>query len=188
LSVIAPTGFRQEVRAMVRLSIPLVFSQLGMMAMGVVDTIMVGRVSPEALAAVALGNVYVFAACSFGMGTLMALDPVVAQAVGAKDEIGVTRGLQRGILLAVALAIPSSLLLLPARPILQLLHQQPEVIPGAAGYSLVQVFGILPFYLFITFRQTLQAMHRTAEVVTVIIIANLVVDVVYAYLDPRVRY
>jgi MATE family multidrug resistance protein len=139
----------------------------------VVDTIMVGRVSAEALAAVAVGNVYLFAAVSFGMGTLMALDPIVAQAVGAGDGEGVTRGLQRGILLAVALAVPSSLLLVPAEPVLRLLRQQPEVIPGAAGYSLVQVIGVLPFYLFIALRQTLQAMHRTRAVVAVIVIANL---------------
>jgi MATE family multidrug resistance protein len=102
----------------------------------------------------------------------MALDPVVAQAVGAKDDLGITRGLQRGIILAVAMAIPSSLLMLPAEPILRLLHQQPEVIPAAARYALVQIIGILPFYLFITFRQTLQAMHRTAAIVGVIVIAN----------------
>lgn len=158
---------------MLRLAIPLVVAQIGMMAMGVVDTVMVGRVSAPALAAVALGNVYMFAMSSFGMGTLMALDPVVAQAVGARDELGIRRGLQRGILLAVALAVPSSLLLLPAEPLLKLLHQQPEVVPDAARYAMVQTLGILPFYLFIVFRQTLQAMHRAAPVVAVIIFANL---------------
>jgi MATE family multidrug resistance protein len=56
---------------------------------------------------------------------------------------------------------------------LRLLHQQREVIPGAAGYALVQVAGILPFYLFIALRQTLQAMHRTTPVVAVIVLANL---------------
>ena len=54
--------------------------------MGVVDSIMVGRLSAEGLGAVALGNVYFFAVAVFGMGVLMALDPLVAQAVGAGDE------------------------------------------------------------------------------------------------------
>ena len=170
----APRNFAEALKAMVRLSIPLVSAQLSMMAMGVVDTIMVGRVSAQALAAVALGNVYVFSACSFGMGTLMALDPVVAQAVGAGDDVAVTRGVQRGIILAVALAIPSSLLLLPADYLLHLARQQPSVIPDAAGYSVIQVLGLLPFYLFIALRQTLQAMHRTFAIVAVIVAANLV--------------
>jgi Na+-driven multidrug efflux pump len=71
---------------MLRLAIPVVTIQVGMMTMGVVDTIMVGHISPRALAAVALGNLYFFALAVFGMGTLMVLDPVVAQAVGARDR------------------------------------------------------------------------------------------------------
>ena len=65
------------------------------------------RGSSIGLAAVALGHLYFFGIGVFGMGTLMVLDPVVAQAVGAKDEIAVARGMQRGVLLAVLLAVPS---------------------------------------------------------------------------------
>jgi MATE family multidrug resistance protein len=158
---------------MLRLAVPVVTVQVGLMAMGVVDTLMVGRVSAEALAAVALGNVYFFAVAIFGVGVLLALDPVVAQAVGAGDELGVTRGLQRGIVLAVLLAVPASLLLLPVDPLLRVLHQPAEVVPAAAGYAMVQVTAVLPFYLFVSLRQTLQAMHRTAPIVTIILLANL---------------
>ena len=60
-----------------------------MMLMGVVDTVMVGHLAPGdssvGLAAVALGHLYFFGIGVFGMGTLMVLDPVVAQAVGARD-------------------------------------------------------------------------------------------------------
>lgn len=66
---------------MIRLALPMVAVQLGQMLMGVVDTVMVGRVSAEALAAVALGNLYFWGAAIFGLGVLLALDPVVAQAV-----------------------------------------------------------------------------------------------------------
>ena len=51
--------------------------------MGVVDTLFVGRLSARALASVALGNLYFFNVSIVGSGTLMALDPIVAQAVGA---------------------------------------------------------------------------------------------------------
>src|SRR4051794_21740257 len=76
---------RAELRAMLRLASPVVIIQLGMMSMGVVDTVMVGHLSTRALAAVALGNLYFFCFAVFGMGTLMVLDPIVAQAVGARD-------------------------------------------------------------------------------------------------------
>lgn len=157
---------------MLRLAVPVVTVQVGLMAMGVVDTLMVGRVSAQALAAVALGNVYFFAVAIFGVGVLLALDPVVAQAVGAGDELGVTRGLQRGVVLAALLTVPASLLLVPVEPLLRVVKQPPDVVPVAAGYALVQITAMLPFYLFVALRQTLQAMHRTAPIVVIIVIAN----------------
>ena len=92
---------------MSRLAVPVVLAQVGLMLMGVVDTLMVGRVSAEALAAVALGNLYFTTLVVPASGTLMVLDAVVAQAVGARDSEGVARGVQRGFVLAMAITRPS---------------------------------------------------------------------------------
>src|ERR687897_880723 len=108
---------RAELRPMLRLAFPVVTIQVGMMAMGVVDTIMVGHISARALAAVALGNLYFFTLAVFAMGTLMVLDPVVAQAVGARDEPAVARAAQRGVLMAALLALPTAVLLTLAAPV-----------------------------------------------------------------------
>ena len=162
-----------ELRAMLELALPVVVIQVGIMSMGVVDTIMVGHWSPQGLAAVALGNLYFFVPAVFGMGTLMVLDPVVAQAVGAGDATAVGRGIQRGILLAVLLAIPSAFLLVQAGPILRLLRQPADVVPLAADYSVRLAPGVLPFFLFIVFRQSLQALGRPRPIVAVIVLANL---------------
>ena len=144
-----------------------------MMFQGVVDSIMVGRVSPRDLAAVALGNVYFFAAVVFGMGLLFALDPVVSQALGADDHEGVARGTQRGVLLALGLSVFASLMLLPAEGILRLFRQPAEVVPVAAGYALACIPGVLPFYLYIVQRQVLQAMGRLRPVLWAMLVANL---------------
>src|SRR5688500_15490765 len=114
---------RQDLRAMLRLATPVVLIQFAMMLRGVVDTIMEGHISAVALDAVALGNLYFFGLGVFGMGTLMVLDPVVAQAVGARDDPAVARGIQRGILLALILGVPATLLLLPAEPFMTLARQ-----------------------------------------------------------------
>ncbi len=166
-------GFRGELRAMLRLAVPVVTVQVGMMFMGVVDTVMVGRVSASAIAAVALGNLYFFGAAVFGMGLLLALDPVIAQAVGARDEVAVARGIQRGLVLAGVLGLGAILLLLSAGPVLRLLDQPPEVVPTAATYARLGAIGVLPFYVFIVLRQSLQAMHRVAPIVWTIVLANL---------------
>jgi MATE family multidrug resistance protein len=61
------------------LAVPVVVVQVGLMLMGVVDTMVVGRVSAEALAAVALGNMVFLTVASFGFGLLMAMDPLVSR-------------------------------------------------------------------------------------------------------------
>ena len=164
---------RGELRAMLRLALPVVTVQVGMMMMGVVDTVMVGHISSVALAAVALGHLYFFGIGVFGMGTLMVLDPVVAQAVGARDPAAVARGIQRGVILAAILAVPSIAVLLVAPPVLALARQPAEVVPIAAAYTLRLAPGVLPFFLFIVFRQSLQALRRTGAIVAAIVVANL---------------
>lgn len=162
-----------EFRALLRLALPVVAVQLGLMLMGVVDTMMVGRLSPQALGAVALANVYFFACGVVGMGTLMALDPIIAQAVGAGDEPAIERGLQRGVVLALGVTLPTAAALCFVRPALRALGQPAELIPGASVFTWLTLPGLLPFYLFIVFRQTLQALGRIAPIVWVTLGANL---------------
>jgi MATE family multidrug resistance protein len=165
---------RNDLRALISLALPVVVVQLGLMMMGVVDTMMVGRVSAEALGAVALGNIFFFLVAVTGMGTLMALDPLVSQAVGAGDDEGVARALQRGILLALGMSVPVMLGLGLVRPALQFLGQPQELIGPASRYIHLIIPGLTPFYLFIVGRQTLQSMGRIAPVVVVTVLANLV--------------
>ncbi len=157
---------------MLRLALPVTGVQLGIMAMGVVDTIMMGHVSPIALASVALGNLYFFVLGIFGQGTLMALDPVIAQAVGARDEDAIARAVQRGVLFAIVLSIVTCVAFIPVEPILGLLRQPPEAVPDAARYVQISIPGVFPFFAFIVFRQSLQAMGRVAPVLWTVLAAN----------------
>jgi len=158
---------------MIRLALPMVAVQLGQMLMGVVDTVMVGRVSAEALAAVALGNLYFWGASIFGLGVLLALDPVVAQAVGARDTVAVARGVQRGLVLALALSLLATAVLLPARPVLGLLRQPEGVADIAGGYARITAAGIIPFYAYSALRQSLQAMRRLTPILAAMVAANI---------------
>ncbi len=143
------------------------------MLMGVVDTVMVGRVSAEALASVALGNLYFTALVVPASGTLMVLDAVVAQAVGAKDEEGVARGIQRGFVLSVLIGVVMTAVLLPVRGMLVLLHQPADLVPIASSYVRISILGVFPFLAFVVLRQSLQAMRRVRVLVVVIVVANL---------------
>ena len=163
---------REDFRRLVRLAVPIVLAQVGFMAMGVVDTMIVGRVSPAAMAGVAIGSVYLFSIGSFGMGVLTALDPIVSQAVGARDEPAVARALQRGILLALALAVVGVLVLLPVRGVLTALGQSPELVHAAVPYALVQIPAMPAFFITVAMRQTLQALGRMRPIVITVIVSN----------------
>jgi len=158
---------------MLGLAGPVVAVQVGLMLMGVVDTMVVGRLSAEALASVALGNLTVLSVAAFGMGLLMAMDPLVAQAFGAHDTVGVRRSVQRGLILAAVVSIPSGLVLLPGEWVLPWLRQPAEVIPVAAGYARIAIPALPAFFAFVVLRQTLQAMEKMRPIVVTIIVANL---------------
>src|SRR5512145_2666642 len=117
---------RSEIQDVARLAGPIVIVQIGLMMMGVVDAAIVGRHSAQGLAAVALGNVYFNSIVTLGQGTLMALDPLIAQAVGARDQGAIERSLQRGIVLCLFMSIPLSLLLVPGERLLGPFRQPAE--------------------------------------------------------------
>jgi multidrug resistance protein, MATE family len=165
---------RQELRALLTLATPIVIIQVGVMFMGVTDTLIVGHLSAQALAAVAIGNLYFFGFAILAQGVLHVLDPLVAQAVGAQDHASVTRALQRGMVLACVLAVPISLCLLPVEPLLTLAGQPNDVVPLARDYVWWMIPGTIPFFWFVVLRQTLQAMHYTRSIVYCIVIANLI--------------
>jgi MATE family multidrug resistance protein len=156
----------------VRLAAPVVTAQVGIMTLGVIDTAMVGHVSKDALSAVALGNYYSFGLLVLGMGIVMALDPVIAQAVGARDDEATALSFQRGVVLSLVLAPPFIAAFFAAGPILRLLGQPPELIPVAAAFVRAMVPGLPAFFLFICLRQTLQAMSIVRPVLIAVILAN----------------
>ena len=74
---------KQEFRPMISLAAPVVVAEIGWVAMGLVDTLMVGPLGPEAIGAVGIGSAVFIGIVIFGMGVLLGLDTLVSQAYGA---------------------------------------------------------------------------------------------------------
>jgi len=163
-----------DLRALTRLAIPIVIVQVGIMLMGVVDVIVVGHVSARELAAASLGHLYIFGLAVFGIGTLWALDPIVSQAMGARDHEAAALGIQRGLVLAVVLGLTMTVLCLPAEPVFRLLGQPGEVVPRAAAFVGMSALGLAPLMIFVSLRQSLQAMKHTRAIVATIAVGNVV--------------
>lgn len=162
-----------ELRETVVLALPMVLVQVGMMAMGFIDTVMVGHVSGAVLAAVGLGNIYFFNITVFGIGTLMALDPLVSQAIGARDDRSVALATQRGAILALGISVVMIGAMLPSAWVLRALGQPDRLIPETSAYLIISAGGVIPFFAFVVFRQTLQAIGRIAPLVWTIVLSNI---------------
>lgn len=167
-------AFKSEWKALTAIAVPVVIVEIGMMLMATVDTVMIGHYSPNAVAAVALGHLYFFNLIVLPLGTLMALDPLVSQAVGANDEGAKRRAIQRAALLAVVFGAVASLGALPAESLLRLFKQPASVIPDTTTYIHISAVAVPAFLMFTVVRVALQAMHRVAPIVISIVIANLV--------------
>ncbi|MBL8735128.1 MAG: MATE family efflux transporter [Planctomycetes bacterium] len=163
----------QELRQLLRLGVPIAGVQLGMTALNFVDLAMLGHHDEASLPAMALGSTIAWVAMMFCMGTVTAVDPLLSQAIGARDSAAVPKLLGRGLLLALLLAIPASLLLLPAETWLRWFGQPAELIPAAASYAQLQALSILPFLGYSVLRIVLSAHGRTAPQVWTIVAGNL---------------
>ena len=80
---------------MIALATPVAITQLAQILLGFTDTVMVGRIGPDALASIALGNSTFFALVIFGIGTMNGVSPMVSQAFGEGDADGVGDGQER---------------------------------------------------------------------------------------------
>jgi MATE family multidrug resistance protein len=159
---------------MLRVAIPVVLAELGWMAMGVVDTIMVGPLGPEAIAAAGVGNSLHMAFAIFGMGLLLGLDTLVSQAYGARQTEECHRWLVHGVVLALLLATPLLLIcwaMYAAVPSLGFHH---DVEPLLLDYFAVLLWSSPMLLLYAAFRRYLQGMHIVTPIMFALVSANIV--------------
>src|SRR5580658_8985875 len=165
--------WRAELSAMVALAIPVVLSELGWMAQGVVDTIMVGRLGPAAIGAVALGNAVFYTPSLFGIGLLLGLDTLVAQAYGRKDYDGCHRWLAQGVYLAMIVTPPIMVAVWLASFGYARFGIDASVAGPAASYLRVLNWGTLPLLIYGASRRYLQGVGQVRVVTVTFVGANL---------------
>ncbi|MBI1818030.1 MAG: MATE family efflux transporter [Deltaproteobacteria bacterium] len=170
----ARAGLRAELRPLLQLAGPVVAAEVGWMTMGLVDSMMVGRVSPEALGAVGLGGSIFFTVALFGMGLLFGMDYTVAHAFAAGEHDDAHRWLVQGAYLALLTAIPGIALLWWSMPYLAALGVRPEVLRHAVPYSRALSWSLLPLLLLTASRRYLQATNVVMPIMVTVVSANLI--------------
>jgi len=129
-----PARVRQELRSLFGLALPIMIAQLATTAMGFVDAVMAGRVSPRDLAAVALGNSIWVPVFLLMTGTLLATTPKVAQRFGAGTHGEIGPIVRQALWLALVVGLIATGLLISAEPILHLMKVDPELIGPCMQY------------------------------------------------------
>lgn len=166
-------SYQQHYKKTLHLAFPVILSQIGHVSVGIVDSIMVGQIGPEALAASSFANSMLMVFLMFGIGISYGITPLVAQADGEGDTTKIARLLRHGIILCGA----TSLLLFLAGFILSFafesFSQPTEVISMGTPYFYVILASLIPLMLFQNFRQFLEGLSITRPTMYISIAANL---------------
>lgn len=148
---------RDEIRATLRLALPIAFAQVALMTMGLVDAALVGRISETDLSAVSIGNSLVFAMVCPAMGVTMAVEPLASQAVGARNLPRAWTSFQAGLVACFLLSIPTMLIAALSPLVLEPLGVDPGVVPAARLFVLARLPGMPMWLVFMSSKAYLEA-------------------------------
>src|SRR5262249_3606501 len=155
---------------------PLALNELGWLAMGFVDTVMVGRLpdSATAIGAVSLGSTLFYTIGIFGSGIMLGLDTLVAQAYGAGKLEECHRTLWNALYLALILSPAVMFAVLPCVPFFPRFELPPALVAATVPFLKALIWSTLPLVLYFVLRRYLQAMSIVKPVVFTLVSANLV--------------
>lgn len=161
---------------MLQLASPLVLAEISWVMMGIVDTMMVGRLpnGAAAIGATSLGNSLFYVIGIFGSGMLLGLDTLVAQSYGAGRVEDCHRSLINGIYFIMTMTPLLMGLMWFAAPMLRLIGIDPPVLSLTVPYLRTLLWGAPPLMLYFAFRRYLQGMNRVKPVAAALIAANIV--------------
>ncbi len=158
---------------MTHLALPVVLSYLGLMLMGVVDLLFVGRIGATSIGAVGVST-SIFSWCFvFGIGLLTGMDYLVSYAHGARKPEEGYQALVQSMLIAVAVSLPTTAFMIVLSYHLDWLSINPEVIPEAGSYLRILAVSYFPGLAFNAFRQYLTAQNVARPGMVILLLANI---------------
>lgn len=153
---------------------------LGHTVVQLVDNIMVGQLGTAELAAVSLGNSFMFIAMSLGIGFSTAITPLVAEADGENNFASGKSAFKHGLVLCSVLGILLFLMVFTAKPIMYAMNQPPEVVDLAMPYLNLVAVSLIPLIVFQGFKQFSDGLSLTKYPMYATIAAN-VVNIILNY-------
>ena len=174
-------NYYQHIRNSIFLAFPVMIGQLGHVVVGVVDSLMVGRLGTEELAAVSLSNSFFGFALLFGIGLSYGITPLISSAKGENKKKSIGIILYNGLLINFLFAIFLAFILIISKFILLELDQNKNVLDLTFPYLDVIAVSLIPLMIFQTFKQYIEGLGFTKEPMIISVIAN-VLNIVLNYL------
>lgn len=173
-----------EFKNLMPIALPAVLSQLAQMAMGVIDTLMAGHYSNDALAAIAIGTSLLHPVLVFFMGLFLAFNPIVAHLKGSDSHLKIGENFRLGIILALAFSPVAIITLLNAHVILEMLGVERHISDLATGYLHATVWGMPGLLMFFALRFCNEGLFSTPAVLAATLISipfNIVLNYWFMY-------
>ncbi len=173
--------YTKEFKYNLKLAAPVILGMLGHTFVGLIDNIMVGQLGTAELAAVSLGNSFMFIAMSIGIGFSTVITPLVAEADGENNFASGKSSFKHGLFLCTTLGVVLFFAILAAKPLMYLMKQPKEVVELAIPYLDLVAFSLIPLVVFQAFKQFSEGLSMTKYPMYATLVAN-IVNVVLNYL------
>jgi MATE family multidrug resistance protein len=172
----------KEFRYNFNLALPVIAGMVGHTLVSVVDNIFVGQLGSAELAAVSLGNSFVFIGMSIGIGFSTAITPIVAEFDAQKNIEKGRSAFQNGLALCTILGFTLFFLLVAAKPLLRFMNQPEDVVKLAIPFLDIVGFSLVPLIVFQAYKQFADGMSETKYSMFATIIGNVINIVINALL------
>ena len=167
------TQYTSEFKYNWKLAAPVMLGMLGHTFVSFVDNIMVGQIGTAELAAVSLGNSFMFIAMSIGIGFSTAITPLIAEADSANNFNNAKSTFKHGLFLCTVLGILLYLFVFFAKPLMYLMKQPEQVVELAIPYLDLVAFSLIPLVIFQALKQFSDGMSMTRYPMYATLLANI---------------
>lgn len=145
--------YKEHYKQTIRLGVPIMLGQLGIIIVGFADNIMVGHHSTNELAAASFVNNFFNLAFIFGMGFSYGLTPIIGGLFAGKELRKAGETLKNSLLINFIVGILLSLCMLSLLLNIDILNQPEELMPYIVPYYILQLFSVIFAMLFNSFKQ-----------------------------------
>ena len=165
--------YTKEFKYNLSLSFPVILGLLGHTIVQLVDNIMVGQLGTAELAAVSLGNSFVYIAMSLGIGFSTVITHLAAQADGTSNRDQAQRVLSHGVVLCILLGVSLFLAVFSARKLMYSMGQPPEVVEFAFPYLRWVAASLVPLIIFQAYKQFADGLSKTRPAMYATVFSNI---------------